>query len=393
LDPLVHPREHTLGRLTLVLGLLAWALLVVGTFGLVFVYVLLGVVGYLFAQSAFIAHLKGNGVRLSPEQFPQLFQRFESCCDKLDIPMRPEAYVLHGDGMLNAFATRFLGRDFVVLLTQTLEAMDKHPDGVNFYIGHELGHVRQKHLTGWKWRAPVLWLPLLGAAYARSREYTCDRHGAACCSSPELASRSLAALAAGSTRWQDLALKAFAQQAAETRGFWMSFHELIGGYPWLCKRLLAVLRPQTTMPKRHPLAWLLALLVPNTGAGPGGLLVTVAMVGVLAAVGLPAYQDYTVRTSVAQQWFETRDLREALAHHYRSQGAVPGSLAEVRQGDRLADGSELELDAERMAVTVHGPKGSWTMVPSPQDNGTIEWGCEAGEGLSAKAMPPSCRGE
>src|SRR5206468_183018 len=109
---------------------------------------------------------------------------------------KPEAYLLQGNGMLNAFATRFLGRHYVVLLSDVVDAMQAHPEGVNFYIGHELGHVRMKHLTGKLWRAPVLWIPLLGAAYSRANESTCDRHGRACCESPEAAARAMVALAA-----------------------------------------------------------------------------------------------------------------------------------------------------------------------------------------------------
>jgi hypothetical protein len=35
----------------------------------------------------------------------------------------------------------------------------------------------------------VLWLPLIGAAYSRAKESTCDRHGPACCASPDVAAR------------------------------------------------------------------------------------------------------------------------------------------------------------------------------------------------------------
>ena len=153
---------------------------------------------------------------MTPDQFPDLHAQYLQCCSRLDIQEPPEAYVLHGDGLFNAFTARFLGRNFVVLLSDVVDAMEEHPDGVRFYIGHELGHIRRGHLTGYKWRAPVLWLPLLGAAYARAREYTCDRHGRACCASAEGAARSLAALAAGSKRWRTLNLAAYRGQVEAT---------------------------------------------------------------------------------------------------------------------------------------------------------------------------------
>ena len=53
-DELVYPRERTLGAITLVLGLIVWVLIVLGTFGIALIYLLLGFLFYLFAQSALI---------------------------------------------------------------------------------------------------------------------------------------------------------------------------------------------------------------------------------------------------------------------------------------------------------------------------------------------------
>ncbi len=238
---LVYPRERTLGTITLVIGLLIWLGLIVGTFGGALIGLAIGFVLYLFAQSALIAHIKGNGVELSEAQFPDLHAQFTACCDRLQMKTRPKAYILNGNGGLNAFATKFLGAQFVVLMSDVVDAMNKHADGVRFYIGHELGHLRMKHLSGHLLRWPALWLPLLGAAYSRARESTCDRHGLACSGSPEGAARSLAALSAGAERWEHLDVTAYLRQTSHSSGFWMSFHELIAGYPWLTKRAARVM--------------------------------------------------------------------------------------------------------------------------------------------------------
>ena len=137
---LVYPREKTLGWITLILGLLAWLLIVVGTFGFALVYLLFGFIFYVFAHSGLIAWLRGTGVRLSDEQFPELYLQYLQCCKKLNLVDPPEAYILQGDGIMNAFATRFLGRNFVIVLSDTVDAMRSQPDGINFYFGHELGH-------------------------------------------------------------------------------------------------------------------------------------------------------------------------------------------------------------------------------------------------------------
>lgn len=161
MDDLVYPRERVLSIVTLVLGLLIWIALFVGTFGGALIFLGLGLLTYLFAQSALIAYIKGNGVELSQAQFPDLYAQFVDCCGRLNISKRPQAYVLNGNGGLNAFATQFLGAQYVVLMSDVVDAMSKHVDGVRFYLGHELGHLRMKHLSGHLLRWPVLWLPLL----------------------------------------------------------------------------------------------------------------------------------------------------------------------------------------------------------------------------------------
>ncbi len=396
-DELVYPREISLGAITLVLGLIGWLLIVVGTLGLALVYLLFGFVFYVFAHSAFISWLRGNAVLLSQAQLPDLRARFEDCCKRLGIEEPPEAYVMQGSGVLNAFATRFLGRNYVVLLSDIVDAMDVHPDGVNFYFGHELGHIRRHHLTGNLLRAPVLWLPLLGAAYSRAKESTCDRHGRACCSSPESAARALVALAAGAERWKQVDLPAFAGQAALSSGFWMSFHELINGYPWLTKRTVRLLDPAAPVPSRNPIAWFLALFVPyagRAGGGLGGVIVVVAVIGVLAAVALPAYQDYTVRARLQGAYIGSEPVRQALGDWFvKHDKEAPSSLQEAGIPPALPDGSTLTFDPEQMVLTVETPNGDLVFVPENLNDPKLVWRCIPGEGLKRSALPPACREE
>jgi len=396
-DELVYPREISLGAITLVFGLIGWLLLIVGTLGLALVYLLIGFVFYVFAHSAFISWLRGNAVLLSQAQLPDLRARFEACCTRLGLEDMPEAYLMQGGGALNAFATRFLGRNYVVPLSDIVDAMEEHPDGVNFYFGHELGHIRRHHLTGNLLRAPVLWLPLLGPAYSRAKESTCDRHGRACCASPEAAARALVALAAGARRWRQVDLPAYAGQAALSTGFWMSFHELINGYPWMTKRTARVLDPAAPVPRRNPFAWLLAVFVPyagRAGGGLGGVIVVVAVIGVLAAVAIPAYQDYTVRARLTGAYLGSEPVRQALGAWYvQHNKEAPASLQEAGLPTTLPDGSTLSFDAEQMVLSVETPQGDLVFVPENLNDPKLVWRCIPGEGVKRAALPPPCREE
>jgi Zn-dependent protease with chaperone function len=392
MDELIYPRERTLGMITLVLGLLVWIVLIVGTFGGALITLAVGFLLYLFAQSALIARIKGNGVELSETQFPDLYGHFIACCDRLKMPERPRAYVIAGNGALNAFATRFLGLQYVVLMSDVIDAMDRHGEGVRFYMGHELGHLRLRHLSGHLLRWPVLWLPILGAAYSRAKESSCDRHGLACCTSPESAAHALAALSAGAKRWAKLDPASYLRQSAATDGFWMSFHELVAGYPWLTKRFARVMDAKAPAPRRNGFAYVLALFVPFAGRlGAGfGFLVSVYIVGVLAAVAIPAYNDYTIRAQLQSVVTESQGARDALAHYYESSRQVPDSLSRVGIASTLPDGAHLQLDTKRMLLTVSTTRGELIFVPRLVE-GHVAWSCTNGERIKPTQLPPSCR--
>lgn len=395
MNDLVYPRERTLGTLTLVLGLLAWLGLIAGTFGIALLVLAAGFVLYLFLQSTLIAYIRGNGVELSAAQFPDLHAQFVECCERLQMKKLPEAYVLNGNGGLNAFATQFLGTRYVVLMSDVVDAMEAHADGVRFYIGHELGHLRMNHLRGHLFRWPVLWLPLLGAAYSRAQESTCDRHGLACSGSPEGAARALAALAAGAERWKQLDIPSFVRQSRFSAGFWMSFHELTAGYPWLTKRVARVVDNRAPMPTRSGLAYLFAAFVPYAGRlGAGfGVLMLVYVVGVLAAVALPAYRDYTVKAHAAAAISASQPSLEAITTHFESSRKVPDSLAAVGLSSALADGSEQSLDSKTMVLTVRTRDGEIRFTPSLDDEGHVQWSCSPGKGHKASQLPSGCQAE
>jgi Zn-dependent protease with chaperone function/type II secretory pathway pseudopilin PulG len=398
---LVYKNEKRLFSLMLGLSVLVWALLLIGTVGMVLVYALFAFLFYCFAQSALISYIKGNGVRITEEQFPDLKKQIHDCCRKLDVIDEPQAYLLQMGGMLNAFATRFLGRDFLVLYSEVVDGLADNPDALNFYIGHELGHLKRKHLSWATVLMPAAVLPLVGAAYSRAREYTCDRHGLAACDNPVNAEHGLAVLAAGGKRARSMNTQAYIDQSSQTEGFWMSFHELVGDYPWLVKRMAAVRAlaagREPSQPSRNTLAGVLALFVPRLGVAGGGAVVTVAMIGILAAVAIPAYQGYTQKAKTMAAYGVGHDATTKVSAYYAAKEAVPSTLEEA--GVRLANDSavnEVQFDPDtaqlRVVTSVVSAQGAGTLVFSPSLDGNkhVVWRCSA-ENLAQTALPANCR--
>lgn len=404
--PAVKPYKHenTLFALSLGISIVFWVVLIFGTLGIALVSLLAIFIGYLFTQSAFIAYIRGTAIRLGPDQYPELYERVRKCSEQLKVYPAPEAYVVNGDGLLNALATRFLGRDFLVLFSDVVDALERHPQALNFYIGHELGHIKRKHLS---W-GPVIWpasiLPLIGPAYSRACEYTCDAYGQACCEKGADAAVGLAVLAAGPAQWSKMDVKAYAAQSAQTRGFWMSLHELLSDYPWLVKRMEHVkaraMHTSPAIPRRSLLAWILAFFVPRIGVGGGaaGMLGMVVVIGILAAVAVPQYQSYRTKAAQAQTseaFGEADVISEKVADYIIANGKYPESLAET--GVESTYSSErirsVQLTEAGLEFTLAGSEDvdGQTFVYSPfVEEGRLYWDCTGGS-LKPDWRPEACR--
>jgi len=402
---LVYKNERPLFVTSMVIGALVWLALVVATFGVGLVYVALFFVIYLFAQSGFISYLRGNTVELSEQQFPDLYAQYQETCQKFGMTQVPTAYLMMSNGVLNALATRFLRQHYVVLFSNVVEALRSRPEALRFYFGHELAHITQGHLKMQWLRWPASVLPLLGAAYRRAQEYTCDLHGLAASNSLDDALSALGVLGSGGDRLSQLNARAFIDQQAQSGGFWMSYHELTNDYPWLCKRLAHISAVSDRgprgyqAPRRNVGAVLLASVTPRFGVGGGGAsaLILVAMIGIMAAIAIPAYHDYTLRAEVAGVWPVVEEIQTA-AHKYVDENrAYPESPSDVGLPDTLESGpvKRIRVIDEGFELTLRSDNeqlndATVVVAAFATDDGGISWSCIDGS-LPAKYRPPHCR--
>jgi Zn-dependent protease with chaperone function len=239
MNGVVHPRERVYFVVSLLVSLVIYALLIVASFGvgLFFVLIVAGVA--LMLQGWSMGHIRGNGVRLSPQQFPEVDRIARDLGERLGLARMPAIYVIQQGGALNAFATKFIRRDFVVVYSDILElAYQQGEDELAFVLAHELGHVKRRHVF-WQWiLAPARWLPPLGQAYSRACEYTCDRIAARL--SPGGAPGGLLVLASGKRLYRTVNANGFAAQSESEGGFWVWFAEIMSSHPRLPKRIQAL---------------------------------------------------------------------------------------------------------------------------------------------------------
>ena len=302
LDPrLRSPKEAPLFVLGVIASGFFWLAMVVSIVGVLYGAFILAAV--LIAHAFFLAHVRGNGVRVSERQLPGLYARVKAAAGRLGMQQIPDIYVIQAGGSLNAFATKLLSRRFVIVFSDLVDGC-RDERQLDFVIGHELGHHAAGHLTWNGFLAPFRMMPWLGAAYSRACEYTCDRAGYAAVGDLEPAMRGLVVLAAGGRLAAEVDLKAYVEQQAETTGFMAGTVELLSSHPYLTKRVAALqewLAPGTApAASRSPLAYPFAPLFSLFAGGAVGAAVTAVMIlGILASIAIPNFIRYQERAKHA----------------------------------------------------------------------------------------------
>jgi Zn-dependent protease with chaperone function/competence protein ComGC len=323
LETLTVPKEKSYHTWVLVISIVAWLVVAITIFGL-FYAALFGFLLWL-GNGLLTAHLRAEAVRVGPDQLPELDATFKEVCARLGLADVPALYVLQSGGVLNAFATRFSGRNFVVVYSEFLEALGPSSPEMRFILGHEIGHIQSRHILKHIFLAPGLICPLVGPAYRRAWETSCDRFGAFAAQDVAAAVRAMLLLGGGREHGRNLNAVAFAGQHVDERGFFISLHELTSTYPTLSRRvtdLMALCDGRVVArPERHPLAYFFALFLPggNTGGGGGGvagMMMAVVVIGLMAAMAIPAFQKVR-QASQAKVCINNERMLAAALDQYR----------------------------------------------------------------------------
>ncbi len=142
------------------------------------------------------------------------------------------------------------------------------------------------------------------------------------------------------------------------------------------------------------------------------LMIVVAIIGILAAVALPAYQGYTIRAQVSEGLNMAGEVQVAVADFRATTGAFP----ENNEQAGLADGTDIEgsytesitLGEGDGIITIEFSDGANTkidgtsviLVATETAGGGLLWTCSRGDGTNSEGhiiqmayLPSSCRND
>ena len=143
---LVHPKETTYFALVLVFSILAYLALLLSIFGIIVIGALVIFSYCIHALS--MASIRRNGVRISQQQFPEIYAKAEMLAQKMELEKMPNIYVMESQGVLNAFATRFFqARNMVVIYSEIFDLHENNrEDELMFVLTHEFAHLKRRHV-------------------------------------------------------------------------------------------------------------------------------------------------------------------------------------------------------------------------------------------------------
>ncbi|WP_415357267.1 pilin [Halioglobus sp. Uisw_031] len=143
------------------------------------------------------------------------------------------------------------------------------------------------------------------------------------------------------------------------------------------------------------------------------LMIVIAIVGILAAIALPAYQDYIVRSKMSEAVAALAEAKTTVTEYVASNGGLPDDGVGIEFGVNTAERNSDILKVitvivltPKVYITANVNQAVWgdgtgtepfSLVGTVGSDSTIRWQCNPGSALSTtgvdiKYLPANCRG-
>lgn len=132
------------------------------------------------------------------------------------------------------------------------------------------------------------------------------------------------------------------------------------------------------------------------------LMIVIAIIGILASISLPAYQDYTVRAKVSEGLALADDAKAAVSTVFQSNGSIPAQNSDAVYGGASSKYvTSVNIGAAGVITVTYDPNGVTALSSSTNillltpnvgqrplvanASGPIDWACTSATNTSAQA--------
>ncbi len=145
------------------------------------------------------------------------------------------------------------------------------------------------------------------------------------------------------------------------------------------------------------------------------LMIVIAIVGILAAIALPAYQDYLVRSRMSEPMAAMAEAKTSVAEYLASRNTLPptqtaAGIETARPSAAYISSIEYYLQGAQAVIVARVTQGPNAAIPTSSDSGrsfsmfgtvnqtqnTIGWVCTNGDNggadpVKSNYLPATCR--
>ena len=131
------------------------------------------------------------------------------------------------------------------------------------------------------------------------------------------------------------------------------------------------------------------------------LMIVIAIIAILAAIAIPAYQDYTVRSKVSELVVAADACKTSVAEYYQSKGSLPANTSSSGCSNNSTQyiaslsvtNGAITVQAQNKTTLATAAGQNFVLTPTAGSDTSkpLSWSCVTNTTIPAKYLPATCR--